>query len=160
MPFRFPRTAPPIIRALGSERADACASIHAESFAHPWSPSEFEALLSSRATIGTAAVDEATDALRGFALARVAADEAEMLTIAVLNAARHRGVGRALMLDVAARLLAARVRSLFLEVEPANVAANKLYARLGFREVGRRPGYYRKPDGSHAIALVLRKDLS
>jgi ribosomal-protein-alanine N-acetyltransferase len=160
MPFRFRRTAAPIIRALRSESAERCAAIHAESFAHPWSPSEFETLLASKATVGAAAVDVASDDLRGFALSRLAADEAEVLTIAVRSAARNRGVGRALMVEVVARLVAARARTVFLEVEPTNLPAIALYTRLGFREVGRRQGYYRKPDGSAATALVLRKDLA
>ena len=160
MPLRFRRFAAPVIRTLDSEMAESCAVLHAEAFAHPWSPPEFETLLTSKATIGTAAIDAASDGLRGFALARLAADEAEVLTIAVASAMRNRGVGRALMVDIAARLAAARVRSLFLEVERSNMAALALYRRLGFLEVGQRRGYYRKQGAPATTALVLRKDLS
>jgi [ribosomal protein S18]-alanine N-acetyltransferase len=159
MLFRFRRANPPVIRALRSDRAEPCAAIHAAAFAHPWSSAEFEALLSSKATVGAAAIDAASDELRGFAISRIAADEAEILTIAVHSAARNRGVGRALMTDVASRLAALQAQSLFLDVERANLAAIALYARMGFREVGQRRDYYRKPDGSAATALVLRKDL-
>ena len=58
------------------------------------------------------------------------------------------------MNDAISRLRQARARSLFLEVEQTNLAAIALYARLGFREVGQRQGYYRKQDGSAATALV------
>ena len=160
MPFSFRRHNPPVLRALRSDRAESCAAIHAESFAHSWSPAEFEALLSSKTTIGAAAVDATNDDLRGFALSRLAADEAEVLTIAVHKTYRGRGIGRALMIDTVSRLAASHVRSLFLEVEQTNRAAIALYSRMGFREVGQRRGYYQKQRESAATALVLRKDLA
>ena len=46
---------------------------------------------------------------------------------------------------------------MFLEVEENNTPARKLYARAGFREVGKRPGYYAQSGGKGA--LVLRRDL-
>ena len=39
-------------------------------------------------------------------------------------------------------------------------AALALYRRLGFVKVGERPGYYRRKDGSRALAVVMRRDLS
>ena len=160
MLFRFRKPAPPVIRPLHSDRAESCAAIHAQSFAHPWSHAEFETLLSSKMTIGGAAIDAASDELKGFALSRVAADEAEILTIAVHGLHRGRGIGRALMIDTLSRLAALHVRSLFLEVEQTNRAAIALYSRMGFREVGQRRGYYQKQRESAATALVLRKDLT
>jgi ribosomal-protein-alanine N-acetyltransferase len=76
------------------------------------------------------------------------------------GAYRNRGIGRALLVDCVARLTAVHVRSLFLEVERTNLPALALYARMGFREVGERRGYYQKQNGSTATALVLRKDLT
>jgi ribosomal-protein-alanine N-acetyltransferase len=158
--FSFRRPKPPVMRALRSDKAEQCAAIHAASFAHAWSPAEFEALLSSKTTIGAAAIDPGSDELRGFSLSRIAADEAEILTIAVHGAFRNRGIGRALLADSFSRLAASHVRSLFLEVERANLPAIALYSRMGFREVGQRRDYYQKKDGSTAAALVLRKDLA
>jgi [ribosomal protein S18]-alanine N-acetyltransferase len=88
----------------------------------------------------------------GLALARVAADEAEVLTLAVLPAVRRQGVGRALLARVMTEAGRRGARSLFLEVAETNRAARQLYTQSGFAEVGRRPRYYR--DG--ADALVLR----
>ena len=48
---------------------------------------------------------------------------------------------------------------MFLEVDEDNTAASRLYDRAGFREVGRRPGYYPGAGGKAAAALVLRRDL-
>jgi ribosomal-protein-alanine N-acetyltransferase len=91
----------------------------------------------------------------GLVLARVAADEAEIITLAVLPAARRGGLGRAL-LEAALAVSAARGAAwMFLEVAPANTPARGLYAAAGFAEVGRRRRYY--SDGGDA--LVLRRDL-
>jgi [ribosomal protein S18]-alanine N-acetyltransferase len=159
MVFSFRKVALPVLRPLLSDHADQCAVLHAACFAHSWSAQEFETLLSSAAVCGEAAVDPASDHLRGFILTRRAADEAEILTVAVDVALRRRGVGRALLADHLSRLPTLGVKKLFLEVEQENAAAIALYARFGFREVGQRPGYYRKNDGTAATALVLRRDL-
>ncbi|HLW90717.1 MAG TPA: ribosomal protein S18-alanine N-acetyltransferase [Roseiarcus sp.] len=155
----FRKPVQPVLRPLRSERAEQCAALHAACFAHSWSAPEFETLLSNAAVSGEAAVDPKTDDLRGFILTRLAADEAEILTIAVDGAFRRRGVGRSLLSSHMSRLPSAGARALFLEVERDNAAAIALYARFGFREVGQRPGYYRKRDGSAAAALILRRDL-
>jgi [ribosomal protein S18]-alanine N-acetyltransferase len=159
MAFLWRRVSASIIRPLRAERAEDCARIHAGGFAHPWSETEIEALLSSGATIGSAALDPATHRLRGFAMSRLAADEAEVLTIAVDPACRGRGVGRDLMREHLARATLAGARTMFLEVDAANNAAIALYARFRFVKVGQRVGYYRRPDGKPATALVMRRDL-
>ena len=159
MVFWFRKAAQPVLRPLRSDRADQCAKLHAASFAHPWSAQEFETLLANTNVSGEAAVDPTSNALRGFVLTRLAADEAEILTIAVDSSLRRRGVGRALLAANMARLPSLGAKKLFLEVERENAAAIALYAKFGFREVGQRSGYYRKADGGAATALVLRRDL-
>lgn len=92
----------------------------------------------------------------GFVLARAAADEAEILTLAVLPARRRGGLGRSLV-DRALREAAERgAARAFLEVSEANAPARALYASLGFEPVGRRPRYY----AGGADALVLRRVLN
>ena len=92
----------------------------------------------------------------GLILARVAADEAEILTVAVTPDARGRGLGRSL-LEHAMHAAAGRgAGSLVLEVSVANPAALALYAAAGFGTVGRRPRYY--PGG--ADALIQRRMLT
>jgi ribosomal-protein-alanine N-acetyltransferase len=93
------------------------------------------------------------DARGGFVLARVAADEAEILTLAVLPAVRRGGVARALLRRAVAAAADAGAASLFLEVAEGNAAARALYAAEGFCPVGRRRRYY--PGGGDA--LVLRR---
>jgi ribosomal-protein-alanine N-acetyltransferase len=86
--------------------------------------------------------------------------EAEILSIAVVAARRRRGLARR-MLDLHMRRLAGLgVRAVLLEVDEDNAPARRLYARAGFREVGQREGYYRRPGQSPARALVLRRELA
>jgi ribosomal-protein-alanine N-acetyltransferase len=160
MVFRLRRAMPSAIRALRADRAEECAAIHASAFAHPWSAREFATLLSNASTLGSAALDPATGRMRGFVISRFAADEAEILTIAVERAWRGRGVGRDLLRDHLSRAALSGARTMFLEVGHANAAAIALYARFGFLEAGQREGYYRRPDGELATALVMRKDLA
>jgi ribosomal-protein-alanine N-acetyltransferase len=145
------------IRPIGPSASAECARLHAAAFAHPWSAPEFETLLAASNTVGDGAL--ARGNLIGFALSRHAAGEAEILSIAVAKSDRGKGVGRDLMNAHLARLAAAGVTSVFLEVEPGNVSAIALYRRLGFETVGQRKGYYRKPAGSAISALTLRCDL-
>ena len=91
----------------------------------------------------------------GFVLFRVAADEAEILTLAVHPARRRRGVGRSLLCAARASAAASGARSMFLEVAEGNEPAARLYGSAGFTDVGRRPRYY--PGGRDA--RVLRAEL-
>jgi ribosomal-protein-alanine N-acetyltransferase len=153
------RSPPPVIRPLRSDKAEDCARLHAAGFAHPWSAEEVARLVADPSTLAAAALDPANGLLRGFALARLAADEAEILTIAVEAGWRGRGVGRALMAEMLRRAANAGARAMFLEVDEDNAAALALYRRLGFVKVGERPGYYRRKDGSRALAVVMRRGL-
>jgi len=157
----FPWSKPPASRLapLRGEHAEDCAAIHAVSFAHPWPAEDIEALLSGSSALGTAALDPATLELRGFALSRRAADEAEILTIAAAPAWRRYGVGRELLAEHLRHAALLGVRAMFLEVDPDNIPAMALYRRFGFLKVGERGGYYRRGDGTLANAWVMRRDL-
>jgi ribosomal-protein-alanine N-acetyltransferase len=154
----FRKSAPYPIRPIGPAAAADCARLHATSFAHPWSAPEFESLLAAGNAIADGALSGRLQ-LIGFALSRHAAGEAEVLSIAVAKSERGKGIGRVLMNTHLARLAAAGVTSVFLEVEPGNASAIALYEGLGFETVGERKGYYRKPGAAAAPALTLRCDL-
>ena len=160
MIFWLRRAPPSVVRPLPSNRADECAAIHRGAYGRQWSAAEFAALLASGSTLASAALDPENGRMRGFILSRLAADEAEVLTIVVDRAWRGRGVGRDLMREHLRRAALSGARTMFLEVDPTNAAAIALYRRFGFREVGRREGYYRRPDGQTAAAMVMRADLA
>jgi ribosomal-protein-alanine N-acetyltransferase len=92
----------------------------------------------------------------GMIITRIAADEVEVLTLAVIPKVRRQGIGKRLI-DAALTLAQARgARTAFLEVSVNNHAAQALYERAGFEPAGRRKRYY--ADGTDA--LVLRRTLS
>jgi len=91
----------------------------------------------------------------GLVLARIAADEAEILTLAVMSEHRRLGIARALLARASLHAADQGARVLFLEVSTRNAPARALYDGAGFTEAGRRRTYYR--DGSDA--LLLRRAL-
>lgn len=132
--------------------APALAALHAAAFppGEQWDASAIRLLLDMPGGFGLLEPDA------GFVLARVAADEAEILTLAVAPAARRQGHGGALLACAMAAAAARGAATMFLEVAERNAAARALYAAAGFAEAGRRRRYY--PDG--ADALVLKTVLS
>jgi|APMI01.1.fsa_nt_gi ribosomal-protein-alanine N-acetyltransferase len=159
-PWGVFRPRPVVYGAVDSHFAQPCADLHAYGFAHGWSEAEFESLLASSACVCDGAFEGDGGPLSGFLLSRRAADEAEILTIAVSPRQRRRGIGRELLTRQTRRLAEMGVARLFLEVAEDNGAALALYRSVGFREEGRRKGYYRRADGPAANALVLAKDLA
>jgi ribosomal-protein-alanine N-acetyltransferase len=149
--------AEPALAAAQPHDAAALSALHAASFNRGWSEQEFEQLLTDRNVVADRAASARTPV--GFILSRRAADEAEILSIAVARSWRGRGLARRL-LDLHLRRLAGfGLRAVFLEVDEDNAPARRLYAGAGFREVGRRPGYYTQGAGAATAALVLRRDL-
>lgn len=154
------RPAEPRLRTALSADAAACADLHAEVFARGWDAEEFERLLAEKTVRAHVACDGARPKLIGFVLSHVVAPEAEILSIAVAADRRGQGIARLLLGHHLARLAAEGVAVSFLEVEAGNVPAGRLYAGLGYREVGRRKGYYAGAGGKPAAdALLLRRDL-
>jgi ribosomal-protein-alanine N-acetyltransferase len=161
MIFGFGKAKSPlIVRQSDMADARAIATLHALSFDRPWGLLEFERLLAEDGIVShVAAAESDSGQPKGFVLSRIAADEAEILSIAVAPERRGEGVARRMLEAHRDVLLLSRVRVLFLEVEDSNAPALALYERQGFREVARREAYYRKADGSAATALVMRVDL-
>ena len=90
---------------------------------------------------------------------RVAFDQADVLTVAVLPAFRGRGIARKLVADALIHCTELGAEKLFLEVEVGNAPAIKLYENLGFKHISRRKLYYQQLDGSLTDALVMAKKL-
>jgi ribosomal-protein-alanine N-acetyltransferase len=152
----FARAEPTLSEAQPSD-ASAVAALHAASFRRGWSEDEVEQLLLDRQVIAHRAMSEGD--LAGFILSRVAAGEAEILSVAVATRWRARGLARRL-LELHMRCLAGLgIGTVFLEVEEANKPALRLYHRAGFRNIGRRAGYYAHATGLPVAALLLRRDL-
>jgi ribosomal-protein-alanine N-acetyltransferase len=101
-----------------------------------------------------ALVAEHSDVVVGFAIARVIGPVAEIETIAVAAEAQGGGFGSRLLRVALQEARLAGATEVELEVRPSNAGTMRLYDRAGFREVGRRKGYYREPV-EDAVLLLL-----
>ena len=147
-----------VIEPATQRDAARLAQLHGASFHRGWGEAEFESMLSERNTL----VHRLRLGRRiiGFAVSRMAADEAEILSIAVAAEHRGRGLSRNLLLTHLGHLAGRGVRAVFLEVEENNQPARRLYERAGFAVVGRRERYYREANGEQLNAVLMRRDLS
>jgi ribosomal-protein-alanine N-acetyltransferase len=142
--------------SLGEARpadAAAIAAVHGASFKRGWGEDELHRLLIERNVVAHRVIIGRN--LIGFILSRLAAGEAEILSVAIAPGWRGRGLARPLLDLHLRRLAGLGVRAVFLDVDKSNVPARALYERAGFHEVGQRQGYY----AGGATALVLRRDL-
>jgi ribosomal-protein-alanine N-acetyltransferase len=146
------------IEAATRRDAPRLAELHGMAFHRGWGEAEFEGMLGEtntllhRLRLGRKII--------GFAVSRMAVDEAEILSIAIDAAYRGRGLSRALLLTHLGHLAGRGVTKVFLEVEENNQPARRLYERVGFGVIGRRERYYRQPNGEQLNALLMRRDLS
>jgi ribosomal-protein-alanine N-acetyltransferase len=146
------------IEAASLRDAHRLAQLHGASFHRGWGEAEFEQMLGERNTLVHRLRQGRS--IIGFAVSRIAADEAEILSIAVEARHRGRGLSRKLLLTHLGHLAGRGVRTVFLEVEENNQAARRLYDRAGFRVAGRRERYYKQAGGEHLNAILMRRDLS
>lgn len=146
----------PALSEAGADDAAAIATLHGASFRQGWSEDEVERLLTDRGVYAHRAM--LGRQLVGFILSRVAANEAEILSVAIAATHKRRGLAGRLLRQNLNRLNNAGASAVFLEVDENNAPARRLYDRAGFHEVGRRQGYYRDRHGHASTALVLRCD--
>jgi len=104
----------------------------------------------------TALVCENGTVISGIAIGRMAADEAEILNLAVRQETRRRGEGKLLVGRLLEEYRRCRVSRVFLEVRESNAGAMAFYESLGFQAVGKRKDYYQDPKEA---ALVMELGL-
>lgn len=126
-------------------------------FSHPWERRLFEAEVVFPQALCLAALTLPGRLVAGYLILWLVVDEAQIQNIAVHPGLRGRGVGRVLLARGLGECRRRGATWASLEVRPSNLAARRLYASLGFKEVGRRPGYY-QPEGEDA--LLLNADLA
>ena len=137
--------------------ASSMAMIHKTCFAKPWDETAMAKFLASPEVlclVGSVA-DDSGGVMGGMLIARKAADEAELLTLAVAPACRRSGLGRALLEAAISALRESGTKQLFLEVDKGNEAALALYRALGAQPVGRRAGYYEDRADAAIFSLAL-----
>ena len=142
----------PIVRPMTHDDIDAVSRIEEQSYGYPWSTGIFrDCLLAGYLCL----VIEQSGEVRGYGILSVAAGEAHVLNVCVAPAFRRRGSGLALLQRLIAEARDARVKRMFLEVRPSNLAAINMYKGMGFATIGRRRDYYRAGGDRREDALVL-----
>jgi ribosomal-protein-alanine N-acetyltransferase len=135
-------------------QARQLAAIHAACFAATgrWSANDFTSdAAKSRIILTDLLIAE------GVLVLQCVGDEAEVLTLGVVPAARGKGMAVALM-ERGLNIVRGRdVRNIFLEVAEDNLPAIDLYQRLGFKTTGRRKRYYRRETDDRVDALLMAK---
>lgn len=152
------------VRAAAAADVTLLAALHADIFhgastGEVWDQEAIARILAMPGADGLLAVRQSDGQPLGLALYRMAADEAEILSIGVVRSARRCGTARLLLdavLEVARDAGAGR---LYLEVATDNRPARDLYDAAGLRAVGRRPGYYRREGQTPMDALVFARSL-
>ena len=156
----------PDIRIEPMRAADLEAVLHIEraSFHTPWSRQAFLHELERNqvaglwvARAGRSGGADGTGTVVGYLCLWAVADEVHVTNLAVDPAWRGEGIGRLLLGTLLVHHRAGGAHRAFLEVRPGNVGARRLYKGLGFREVGRRRGYY-VDTGEDALLLEARLD--
>ncbi len=119
----------------------------AETAAH-WAEREYDALFAAEAPrrIALVATSEADSGVVGFAIARCATAEWEIENVVVARDKRRRGIGIKIIRELLLQAQIAGATSVLLEVRESNMAARRLYEKLGFSQQGRRSNYYREPE--------------
>ncbi|MES2749865.1 MAG: ribosomal protein S18-alanine N-acetyltransferase [Pseudomonadota bacterium] len=147
-----------VVEPANLRDAPRLSQLHRASFHRGWGTDEFEQILiernalAHRLRLGGATI--------GFIVSRTAADEAEVLSVAVAAKHRGRGYSRGLLRTHLGHLAGHGLKKVFLEVEENNHPARALYERAGFRVVGRRERYYKDAGGEQLNAVVMQRDLS
>ena len=141
-------------RALADDLPTLLA-IERAAFATPWTEDQIRAELET-ASAEVLLLEDPPGVPSASAVSHLVIDEGELLRIAVLPAARGRGLGRRLLSAVLERLAARGATICHLEVSAGNLAARRLYRSAGFHAVGRRLAYY--GDGCDAELLARELD--
>ncbi len=122
-------------------------------FSDPWSENSIAQELTNPLSLWLVAVEE--NRVAGDIGSQTVMGETDMMNVAVHPDFRRRGVAQDLIVNLVEALKAQHSHCLTLEVRASNTPAIKLYEKLGFSQVGKRPGYYRKPKED---AFILRKE--
>ena len=145
--------AAPRLRPMREDDLDAVMAVERQAYPFPWTPGIFRDCL--RAGYPAWLLQEG-DAVIGYGVLSLAADEAHVLNVCVAPAAQGRGHGRRLLRSLLGIARGHGAMRVFLEVRPSNPGAIALYHDEGFNEIGRRPRYYPAADGREdAIVMAL-----
>ena len=129
------------------------AQLEALCFSDPWSETSVASELTNPLSYWLVSLEN--DRVTGYVGSQTVVGDTDMMNIAVHPDFRRKGIAEALVIALVEELKKLESRCLTLEVRASNEPAQKLYEKLGFSQIGRRPKYYRNP---REDALILRKE--
>ena len=129
----------PRIRRMVNTDLDAVVAIEREVFLFPWTLGNFGDSLDSGYHC---LVLELEGQIFGYGIMTIGAEEAHLLTLGIAAEFQRKGWGERLLRHFIHIAREQRALTMFLDVRVSNHAAARLYERLGFRQTGKRKGYY------------------
>jgi ribosomal-protein-alanine N-acetyltransferase len=148
------------LEPLTFERIDAICAVERTAYSHPWTRANFIDSLAvgyhCQCLLAPAAAGET---LIGYFIAMKGVDEVHLLNITVAPAFQRQGWAPLMFEALTGWSRGQRVQWLWLEVRASNQRALDVYARQGFRSVGRRKGYYPAAAGAREDAIVMSLSL-
>ena len=141
------------IETMTSVHVAQVAELEKRCFSDPWSEKSVASELENDLACWLVALDGETVA--GYVGSQTVLGETDMMNIAVHPDYRRKGIAQALVNALVDTLKSQGSRCLTLEVRASNEPAQKLYEKLGFSLIGKRPKYYHNPKED---AYILRKE--
>ncbi|MYM31925.1 ribosomal protein S18-alanine N-acetyltransferase [Duganella sp. CY15W] len=123
-------------------------------YPYPWSMANFVDSLNSNYEAWV--LRDSDGSLLGYFLLMAVVDEAHLLNVAVSAEKQGQGLGRFLLNQAVACARGLGMESVLLEVRPSNMRALEIYERYGFKQIGRRKGYYPAGNQQREDAIVMR----
>lgn len=132
-------------REMVPDDADSVAIVEEKCFSMPWSRESFWRDASNENTLYLLAVDKEKEEIIGYVGCWILGNEGEITNVAVFPEYRGQHIAENMLLELIERVKKRGGTAMTLEVRPSNTPALKLYEKLGFKSVGRRPKYYVNP---------------
>jgi ribosomal-protein-alanine N-acetyltransferase len=148
-----------LVRDMDLGEFEIVTKIYGESFSELYPEFAIASLLRCPGAWCQLAVDEETGVPIGFLIARIILDEAEILSIGIVSAARRQGAAQGLLTAACERAISLGALALHLEVGEDNQGAVALYRKMGFRSAGIRPNYYRRANSRRVAAILMTRNL-
>jgi ribosomal-protein-alanine N-acetyltransferase len=139
------------IRLMQPADLKGVAAVERDAYQFPWSLGIFrDCLLAGYQCL----VLDVGGMVTGYGIMSIAAGEAHLLNLCVHPDSQRLGYGRRLLNALLARAADADADRVFLEVRPSNAVALRLYASLGFEQIGIRPSYYQAQNGREDAVIL------
>lgn len=141
------------IKKMNADHVAQVAELEKICFSDPWSEKSISSELENELAYWLVALEG--ECVAGYIGSQTVMGETDMMNVAVHPDHRRKGIAEALVDTLVEALKERGSHCLTLEVRASNEPAQKLYDKLGFLLIGKRPRYYHNP---REDALILRKE--